>query len=132
MKRIQTLSWSKRGIDAFLICLLGSASACGPQLENFVTGDEARYGVTAEGTAEFQAALTVLNNNCVACHSDYGSLSEAEWIASGKVVAGNPSASTLYQNIRGSGVGAQNMPPSSTIGPSELSAISTWITNASP
>lgn len=132
MKRIPTLSWSRVSVVAFLGSVSFFGTGCGPQLENFVSGDEARYGITAEGTAEYQAAVVVLNNNCVACHSDFGSLSEAEWIASGKVVAGSPSTSTLYQSIRGSGVGAQNMPPSSTIGPSELDAISTWITNASP
>jgi mono/diheme cytochrome c family protein len=132
MKRTLTLSWSSAVPVAHFVCMSLLITSCGPQLENFVSADETRYGIATGGTAEYQAAVVVLNNNCVACHSDFGSLSEAEWVATGKVVPGDLVSSTLYQSIRGSGVGAQNMPPSSTIGPSELEAIAVWIENASP
>lgn len=111
------------------LSLMFFAVAC-VQTENSSTLDESNYG-DSTGSAEFLAARTIFAQNCAnGCHGFHG-FSEAELIAQGLVIAGNPENSPIYYRIRGSSGsnGSKNMPPSGSLQAADLTAISTWIQN---
>jgi mono/diheme cytochrome c family protein len=81
------------------------------------------------GATAFTTAQSILTQRCTGCHANYGSMSQAQWVASGLVVAGSSASSTLVMKLRGSGVaGAGDMPAdgSSLSGP-QITAIRAWI-----
>lgn len=120
-----------------ILGVLVISSGCGEVL-NSNSFDEALYGVTpAEGSSEFLAAKDILDSKCINCHTNFhaswASWDEADYITNLRVVAGDPSASTLYKKIRGNEYadGTTNMPeaPAADLSAAELLTIRTWIEN---
>lgn len=118
-----------------IIIVLIAMSACG-QNYNSHSSDEflssGTFGIdvsTAQGQRLF-AAFTVLNNQCISCHSgrhdSYLSLNtDALWIASGLVIKGDSASSTLIQYLKNNG---GTMPKSAPqISSDELQALEDWI-----
>jgi hypothetical protein len=94
------------------------------QTENSSSGD----GLAPVGTPAFIAASEVFDNKCSQCH-DYHTLSEAELITLGLVMAGDPEGSEIYYRNTGSlGVnGPKNMPFVGSLTAGELMLIYDWI-----
>lgn len=117
-----------------LIALLMSVTAC--QTENSSASDAGRYGGDSSGSANFVAAKAVITANCTTggCHSNFAALSsEADWLASSFVVAGNAESSQVYYRIIGSAGagGPKNMPQGGSLGAADLETIRNWVANAS-
>jgi mono/diheme cytochrome c family protein len=106
-------------------CCFGGGPGC--MLSDSSLGDA---GVVADPNASalFGPAQTIFKKQCIQCHASFGTYSEAGWIASGYIVPGDAANSTIYNRIRGTGVGGpQNMPPGTTIATSDADAIKNWI-----
>ena len=87
----------------------------------------------------FQAAQNILAPACFGCHSAGGTspnlsgfTTEALWRSSGRVVAGSPSASSIYTDLKGSGGNPANMPTGNALTATQLTTIQAWITNIVP
>ncbi len=106
-------------------------SAC-VQTENSSTGDADTFAPvtidksTAAGE-RLSNAFGVIQRNCVSCHSQFNLTTDAQWLNTNYVVRNSPSTSSIYCRIKGSGCGAEDMPPTGSISALELSYISTWI-----
>lgn len=95
------------------------------------TGD----GSTSGPSEEFLAAKTVIDNNCLSCHSssnygDFRNLTEAQYISKGLVVAKNPGASKIYYRLNGAlaGSGPRDMPEGgAALSTEDVAKIETWI-----
>lgn len=125
---------SKKVLLFLSLSLTFISAGCGNVL-NSNSFDEALYGATpSSGTAEFLAAKDILDSKCINCHTGFhaswASWDEADYITFGRVVAGDPSNSTVYTKIRGNEFdGAGNMPeaPAPDLTAGELLIIRTWI-----
>jgi mono/diheme cytochrome c family protein len=111
-------------VFAITFCL----SAC-IQTENSSSLDGDSYG-TATGSPEFIAARLVFLQNCNGCHA-YHTQTEAQLIAQGLAVAGNPEGSKLFYRLAGSSgaSGPKNMPTGGTLSNDDLTAVFTWLQN---
>lgn len=84
------------------------------------------------GDQKLANVLGIMNSKCISCHKSYSYNTSEDWIKSGLVVAGMPSASVLYTSLRGADAkGSHDMPPldSPQITPDEVSIIYDWIKN---
>ena len=112
-----------------LFCFVGCL-----QTENSNSADDSYGG----GTPEFVAAKSVLRTNCTtSCHQhQFETQSEAELIAQGYIIAGDPSGSSLYYRIKGStggpGGASKDMPTDKEISNSDLTIIEDWILSIAP
>ncbi len=100
------------------------------QVYNSASRDKLIYGSGVDANSNFGKALSVLVDRCITCHADFGSLTtEAAWVASGRVVAGNISQSSIYYRLNGAGlgVGSEDMPQNSLLSSSEITLIRNWI-----
>ncbi len=93
--------------------------------------------IGAGDSAEFIAAKTLFSGSCAGggCHSDFTSLTEAQFIAQGLVVAGDPDTSKVFCRLQGStgSCGNKNMPLSQpALSAIELQVISDWILAIAP
>lgn len=93
--------------------------------------------IGASDSAEFIAAKTLFSASCAGggCHSDFSSLTEAQFIAQGLVVAGDPDTSKVFCRLQGStgSCGNKNMPSSQpALSAIERQVISDWIMAITP
>lgn len=121
-------------IGIALLLLLMNFS-CG-KIENSSSQDRSLYSPTPEGTPQFDAASTVLSAKCSECHGSWAGFSEADFIASGLVVAQSPENSKVYYRNQDatSGVGPKNMPTQgrSALTTAELQVVTDWINSITP
>jgi hypothetical protein len=97
--------------------------------------NDTTVGSGLQDSAEFLAAKTVIDSNCLGCHNssnygDFRNLSQAQYIAKGLVVSQNPGASKIYYRLTGalSGAGPATMPQGAAALPaSDVAKIATWI-----
>jgi uncharacterized membrane protein len=103
---------------------------CKVQTENSSSTDAALYRSVAGGSAQFNAARLVMQNNCINCHG-YSSMTESQLKAAGLVIAGNPEDSPIYYRLVGSGGSnsPKDMPVGGAITANELEAVRIWIQN---
>jgi uncharacterized membrane protein len=124
---------SVRQITAVLGATLVVASAalisCKVQTDNSVNGDATVFGVAAPvGSNLFEQVNGIVQQNCATCHNAFPSYSQEQWIANGYVVAGDPTASLMFQKIRGAIPGGSgDMPQGGQLSASEISTIQNWI-----
>lgn len=113
--------WYRLTIAALFVGALG---AC--QTENSSSLDESTYG-SAEGA--FGAAKTVMGLSCGGSCHQFHTLTEAQLIAQGLIVAGDAEGSAIYYRIAGSAgpSGPKNMPPGGALSQGDLDKIKTWI-----
>jgi mono/diheme cytochrome c family protein len=109
------------------------SSGCGVQTENSSSQDAKNYAPTtgANDSVEFVAAKAIFASNCNGCHT-FHTMTEAQMIASGRLVPGNPEGSSIYYRLIGStgSGGPKNMPQAGSISATDVSAIRTWIANS--
>lgn len=108
----------------FLFCLLTAGCF---QTENSSSGDS---GPTAVGSPEFIAASNMMARKCTSCHYHvYHTRTEAQLIAQGLVVPGDPEASEIYYRLTGSSGpgGPKDMPDDGPLTPTEMAIMVTWI-----
>jgi mono/diheme cytochrome c family protein len=118
-----------------LSVLLG---ACIQQLQNSVSGDRVTYKRHSDNPAiqRFYNVQDVFASNCVQCHPNFGSWTEADFKTEltpkdglNYVTAGDLDDSEIYQNLQGVTPGGEmpkNGPP---LSPGEVQTIATWILN---
>jgi mono/diheme cytochrome c family protein len=112
------------------------ALGCGPSFNPMNSlSQDARFKPTTPlsstaggGTDYFSSMRAVLNAHCASCHGSWMSFSEAQWLTSGLVVAGDPGASALVTRLRGYG---GNMPQGGPIDPGEEGRIAAWVESLS-
>lgn len=76
----------------------------------------------------FEAAQAVFQSACVSCHADFGHMSEDEWRATGRVVAGNAIESPVFRFLKGSAVGGpETMPREGELSAEQRERIRAWI-----
>lgn len=120
----------------YLILISFLFLGCGQDF-NSNSFDKERYGDTGIDTStpagqRFSKAYTVLENNCISCHTGYhniysGYTTSEAWIDAGLVVAGDFSGSFLIQKLQNYG---GNMPQgSSQLSETEITNLNDWITN---
>lgn len=118
------------------VCLILSGCL---EVENSSSQDSGGLTLNPDDSPEFAAAKTLFSTSCggSGCHNNYSSFTEAQFIAQGLVVAGDPDASRVFCRNAGS-TGAcsgdsKTMPlsrPALTV--QQLQVISDWITNITP
>ena len=121
-----------------LLSLFFWATAC---YENQDSSSDDAGGLTINpgDSAQFIAAKTLFAGSCAGggCHSDFSSKTEAQFVAQGFVVPGDPDSSTVYCRLQGStgacGGDPKNMPLGQpALDSSELLIVSDWINTVSP
>ncbi len=121
---------------AILLILLFLATGCFEN-ENSSSDDATGLTVNPGDSVAFIAAKTVFSGSCggSGCHTEYSSKTEAQFVAEGLVVAGNPDTSKVFCRLQGStgACGSKNMPRSQpALDAAELQMISDWITAITP
>ena len=115
-----------------LIILSVVLSSCG-QDYNSSSNDAGQYapieGIDSStaGGARLLAAYRVMQSKCFQCHSSWATYkTNALWVSSGKIVAGNPSASSAYTSLKNNN---GNMPPDpyAQLTTEELETVTNWI-----
>ena len=103
------------------------------QQSNSTLKDE-NIGKEVEGEDTFVAAYSVLNSQCISCHTGYHQswgnyITEADWIADRLIVEGDATNSYLIQRIRNCGTGQDADMPNTgdSISRTECAAIKDWI-----
>jgi mono/diheme cytochrome c family protein len=87
-------------------------------------------GSNAQNNQLYVAAQTIIQQNCVTCHSNFSNQTQAEWIASLYIVPGSPQNSELFGHIKGSNVGgAEDMPQGGQLSAADVTTIRQWITS---
>ena len=79
--------------------------------------------------------MQIISAKCFGCHANFaGYLSDADWKASGYVVAGSLNGSRLYYRLSGAGLGIapETMPQGGSLNSNELGTIRAWILNMPP
>lgn len=115
-------------------CCMSNPGGNGCRLDDSSAGEAALAGgiVDPNASAMFKPAQTVLRNHCVQCHTAFGSYTEAEWLSSGYVTAGDPNNSPVYNRLRNAGAGGtENMPPAGALPAADRNAIKNWISGLS-
>ncbi|MBK9323588.1 MAG: hypothetical protein IPM97_11715 [Bdellovibrionaceae bacterium] len=120
-----------------LMLLFLGPIGCG-KVYNSSTYDASTYG-SADGSAQFLAAKTIIKNSCANCHTRpsheaWSGMSEKDFISKGLVAAGNLAGSSLYTKIQGNRTSTPgNMPDGgSLLTGSELDTLESWILNITP
>lgn len=115
-----------------------------PSLMPLNPGEGSIIGITRPGggggtstngpSPKFLAARTIIDTNCMGCHSsanngDFRNLSEAQFIQKGYATAKNLAASKIYYRLNGSkaGPGPADMPRGGALSVSDVDAIAAWI-----
>lgn len=114
-----------------LLTTLLFATACF-QTENSSSGDG---GPDLSGSPEFIAAATVMAAKCTSCHYHaYHTQTEAQLVAQGEVIPGDPENSPIYYRLIGStgANGPKNMPQDGPLTSGEMQTIVTWINSITP
>ena len=112
-----------------LVLILGLfLFSCG-RIINSSSSDESTYSPRATGSAQHEAALTIISAKCAECHGEWLTKSDAQFVSDGLIVPQNPTSSLIYyRNQLGPGPN-NNMPtggrPAMTT--TELQTISDWI-----
>lgn len=93
--------------------------------------------IGAGDTPQFIAAKTLFSASCSggACHSEFASLTEAQFIAQSLVVAGDPDNSKVFCRLQGStgSCGNKDMPNfQPALSAVELKVVSDWILSIAP
>lgn len=116
-----------RTVSLIFVLISAFSFASCVQTENSSSQDAGLYGNSGGGSA-FQAARTIIGQNCVPCHS-YHSMSEAGLIAAGVLVARDPVNSKIFYRLVGSdGVnGPKTMPQGSSLSAADVATIRNWI-----
>lgn len=117
------------------LLLLILLSGC--QDYNSNSSDKEKYGqVQLENNAQFRTAYGIIQNRCVNCHTYQGHsvwadyTTNAEWIASGLIIKGDPRNSRLIYRIKNSGQADSDMPlGGSALPDSEYDALVEWVEN---
>lgn len=115
-----------------LVIVLGFFS-CG-KIENSNSVDKFIYGGgSVDGSPQFVAAATAINNRCATCHThaQWKNYTQADYISNGLAVSQSPADSPIYYRNSGatSGPGPNNMPISGNpaMTTKELAAVMAWI-----
>ena len=94
----------------FSVVLVAFLSSC-VKVKNSSSGDFNLYGSGVSGSTNFLQARAVLATHCLSCHGEWSNFFEQDYKNSARVLAANPSGSTLYTKIRGNDAGVEgNMP----------------------
>lgn len=112
---------------AFAILL----SACG-KIDNSSSTDKNLYGaITDTGSNDFLAVKTMLRSSCIACHPEWNSYTDTDFVNTGLVIAANSAGSKLYyrNQVAASGPGPKNMPSGGQVAltDAELAIMINWI-----
>jgi uncharacterized membrane protein len=119
----------------YFIFILLIFSSC--QDYNSNSGDKGRYGPIElnESDPNFRTAYFIIQDRCVSCHDHKHDRwaefkSNAEWVADGLVIAGQPATSELIVRIVNTGnASSSNMPPGGGALPNtEYNALIKWVT----
>lgn len=113
------------GLRRLILLLVALVLGACVQTENSSSLDRETYG---NDDSLFGAARTIIGSNCSACHA-YHTMTEAELISAGLIVAGEPENSKIYYRLTGStgSAGPKNMPSGSALSSQDREAISAWI-----
>ncbi len=78
---------------------------------------------------KFTKARAIMSAHCVSCHSNYGRMSERNFVQRDYITPKNPAASKLYYRLSGSlGSNAdKDMPQNGTLSEADVQAIADWI-----
>ena len=120
-----------------LLILVVLTAACELHVYNSATNDAFRFSSVSCDQSQpscqrFAAAITVVKNNCVLCHSNMNAFqSDQDWISNGYVVKNNPATSSVFNRLRGAGLGGpqENMPQGGALSSAEVTTIRDWIQN---
>lgn len=104
---------------------------------NSSTEGSGGLSVGAGDSPAFVAAKTLFTINCGSsgCHPDFGSKTEAQFVAEGLVVVGVPDSSEVYCRLAGStgSCGSKNMPQGQPpLDATQLQVVSDWISGITP
>ena len=122
----------KMKIFFILLAFTVLMTSCG-QDYNSSSSDAGQYapieGINSStaGGARLLAAYRVMQSKCFQCHSAWSTYkTNALWVSSGKVVAGNTSASSAYTSLKNNN---GNMPPDpyAQLTTEELETVTSWI-----
>ncbi len=102
--------------------------------QNSSTDDAGGLIVNPGDSPEFVAAKSIFSASCGGggCHNDFASKTEAQFVAEGLVVPGDPDASKVFCRLQGStgSCGSKNMPQfQPALDAGDLQAISDWVTS---
>ncbi len=113
-----------RNMFMILMCVLSTGCL---QTENSSSFD----GAAPDGSPEFLVANEILINKCSACHQEYTSYNESDYVTVNLAVPGDPVNSEIYYRIIGSSGpnGMKNMPTAGSITAGEVQAIFDWVTS---
>lgn len=115
--------------------LIGSLLGCGKSINSSST-DKSLYGFTNTGGTQFRIAFPILAKNCIYCHahSDWANYNEGDFITNGKIIANDPTQSSIYYKLTGNDSGISgNMPlGGSAMTGDEIAAIKSWVEAATP
>ena len=114
----------------FFVLILSSC-----QDYNSNSGDKGRYGPVElnESDPNFSKAYFILQDRCVSCHDHKHDRwaefkSNADWVADGLVIKGDPPTSELIVRIVNNGQVSSNMPPSGgSLPDAEYKALVKWV-----
>lgn len=97
------------------------------QTENSNSGD----GYAPVGEGLFLEANEIFATKCIGCHHTFQNMTEAQLIAAGDVIPGDPEGSEVYYRLNGSSGagGPKNMPSSGSISLEEVMVIYDWISS---
>lgn len=119
-------------LNSFFIVLLMALSSCG-QTFNSNTSDTGLIPFAACGAGnsdEYCAAEVIIRDKCINCHSGYHDQwasykTDADWLGSGRVVAGSTAGSTLITRLKNQG---GNMPADAPqISDADYQTLITWV-----
>jgi hypothetical protein len=102
--------------------------------QNSNSNDDGGLVVNPGDSAEFIAAKTIFASECNGCHA-YASKTEAQFLAEGLVVPGDPENSQIYNSLQGSSgpLGNKDMPDGRpALDSGELQIIFDWVTSVTP
>jgi len=85
----------------------------------------------AQSSVRFTDSMQIISNSCVSCHNSFQPFltNEQAWVQNGFVTPGQPTNSSLWNSLRGSGGSPANMPPSGPLSAADLATINNWIAN---
>lgn len=100
------------------------------QTENSNTQDKSTYGGGADVGSR---ARQIMGVSCVPCH-DYHTQTDAQLIAAGRVLAGDPDNSDIYYRIIGSDSPRtpKDMPRGGSVNSEDRTVIKNWIQGITP
>jgi len=125
-------------MNRWVALVLAALLAGCQQVENSLSGDDARFGggaASVGGSTAFLAVRAVMSAKCGRCHSDFLSATESGRAADPYFIArGDPNCSRLYYRLSGSGAScaalaglAHDMPQGDHLTSGELTTFSVWI-----